>query len=151
MRERARDEAAVYLNECRKILAAAEAELEKRERTVENCRNDQHELQKQLLEKSGDGIKTGEILRFRQYLVDLRELEARLLKTVEEQKRIVERHAQTVEKALAALRDAALETKVIEKHRENWTSSKKLETERREQKTNDEISAILHERQKLKS
>lgn len=149
MRERARDEAAVYLAECRKILAAAEEELAKREKAVEDCRRTQRKIQNQLAEKTNGGMKTSEILRFRQHLIDLREHEEQLLKTVEEQKRTVQRHAQTVEKALNALQEAAKETKVIEKHRENWTSEKRLETNRGEQKTNDEIGSILHERQKL--
>ena len=148
MRARARDEAAVYLGECRKILAAAEAELEKRRRAVEDCRNAQRATQTQLNEKFGGGMKTSEILRFRQHLIVLREHETVLIEAVEEQKRAVERHAQTVDKALAALREAAKETKVIEKHRERWAQEKRLATARREQKTNDEISAILHERGK---
>ena len=148
MRERARDEAAVYLAECRKTLAAAEAELERRRRAVEDCRDAQRKMQTQLAEKSGGGIKTSEILRFRQHLADLRESESQLLTAAEEQQRTAERHAQTVEKALNALRESAQETKVIEKHRENWMIGKRLETARREQKTNDEISAIIHERQK---
>lgn len=149
MRERSRDEAAVYLAECRRLLTAAEDELKNRNQAVEDCRKAQRETERQMIEKSGGGIKSMEIVRFRQHLADLREREAELTTAVEEQKRAVERHAQTVEKALGALNEAAKETKVIEKHRENWTTAKRIDANRREQKTNDEIGAILHERQKF--
>lgn len=150
MRERAREEAGIYLAECRRILAEAEAELARRELAVEDCRYAQRKIQNQLAEQTPGGMKTSEILRFRQHLIDLREHESKLLETVEEQKKTVNRHAQTVDKALNALQEAAKETKVIEKHRENWTNDKRIESNRREQKTNDEIGAILHERHKLK-
>lgn len=149
MRERARDEAGVYLAECRRLLNAAEAELEKRKQAVEDCRTAQVEIQTQLFEKSRGGMKSSEAVRFRRHSIDLRESEAELLTAVEEQNRTIERAAQTVEKALLALNEAAKETKVIEKHRENWTSANRLNQTRREQKTNDEIGAILHERQKF--
>jgi flagellar export protein FliJ len=149
MRERAREEAGFYLAECRRLLNAAEEELEKRKQAVEDCRESQRKTQQQMIEKSGGGIKSSEIVRFRQHLVDLRERETEILTAVEEQKRAVERAEQTVEKALGALNEAAKETKVIEKHRENWTSANRVDAARREQKTNDEIGAILHERQKF--
>lgn len=149
MRERARDEAALYLAECRRKLTLAEDELKNRKQAVEDCRTAQKETNAQMFEKSRSGIKSSEIARFRQHLADLREKESRLLAAVEEQRRAVERAEQTVEKALNTLNEAAKETKVIEKHRENWQQGKKIETERREQKTNDEIGAILHERQKF--
>lgn len=151
MRERARDEAAIYLAECRRLLSRAENELTERKQAVEDCRQMQRDTQNQLIEKSKKGMKSSEAVTYRQHLIDLRESETQLLSAVEEQKRAVERAAQTVEKALGALQESAKETKVIEKHRENWTSVKRIETARREQKTNDEIGAILHERQKLKN
>lgn len=149
MRERAREEAAIYLAECRRQLTAAENELEKRKQAVEDCRQAQNDAQQQLIEKSNGGMKSSEIVRFRLHLADLREQETQLLAAVEEQTRAVERAAQTIEKALDALREAAKETKVIEKHRENWQHAKQVETTRREQKTNDEIGGLLHDRKRF--
>lgn len=149
MRERAREQAAIHLAECRRQLAQAENELNNRKQAVEACRQAQNKLQTQMLEKSGGGIKSGEIVHFRRHLADLREEETKLLAAVEEQKRTIERAAQTIEKSLSVLNEAARETKVIEKHRENWRGERKKEIERREQKSNDEIGAILHERQKF--
>jgi flagellar export protein FliJ len=51
-----------------------------------------------------------------------------------------------VERARAALVEAAREVRVIEKHREGWQERQRREAARREQKLNDEIGAILHER-----
>lgn len=149
MRGRTRDETAIHLAECRRLLTAAENQLSERKQAVEDCRDGQRETQNQLIENSKSGMKSSEIVRYRQHLTDLREREIQLLAAVEEQRKAVERHAQTVEKALGALQEAARETKVIEKHRENWASVKRTETARREQKTNDEIGAILHERNKF--
>ncbi|MET0753989.1 MAG: flagellar FliJ family protein [Pyrinomonadaceae bacterium] len=149
MRERARDQAAFYLAECRRQLAIAENELENRKQAVEACRNEQIEIQNSLAGKSGVGIKANEIVRFRQYLIDLREKEARLLKAVEDQKAVIAREEKKVEKAFGELGEAAKELKVIEKHRESWQIEIKKDAERREQKSNDETGAILHERQKF--
>jgi flagellar export protein FliJ len=149
MRERARDQAALYLAECRRQLALAEDELNNRKQAVEDCRREQIETQNALAGKSGGGIKANEIVRFRQYLIDLREKETRLLKAVEDQKSVIAREERKVEKALAELGEAAKELKVIEKHRENWQVGNKKDAQRREQKSNDETGAILHERQKF--
>lgn len=149
MRERTRDDAALFLTECRRELTATENELNKRKKSVENCRREQAETQNGLIEKSQSGMKSSEIVRYRQRLADLRESEKSLIAAVEEQKAVVLRAEQKVDKALNALNEAAKEVKVIEKHRENWQTEKKIESERREQKLNDEIGAILHERQRF--
>lgn len=149
MRERARDAAVQYLEECRRQLARAEDELITRKSQVEVCRREQTRLQDALIGKSQGGIKSTDIVRFRQYLGDLREKEIRLLKSVEEQKAIITREERKVEKALTELTQTAKELKVIEKHRENWQLENKKEALRREMKTNDETGAILHERQKF--
>lgn len=149
MRERAREEAGLYLAECRRQLSIAENELEKRKQAVIDCRQAQNDAQQQLTEKASGGMKSGEIARYRAHLIYLREQETQLLAAVAEQQRAVERAAQTVEKALGALQEAAKETKVIEKHRENWQLAKRIETTRREQKTNDEIGGLLHDRRRF--
>ena len=149
MRERARDQAAIYLGECKRQLAFAENELEKRKKSVEECRREQIKIQNALTGKSNAGIKANEIVRFRQYLIDLREKETLLLKAVEDQKAVIAREEKKVEKAFDELAESAKELKVIEKHRENWQIENKKTAERREQKSNDETGAILHERQKF--
>lgn len=149
MRERARDEAAIFTAECRRQLTLAENELNNRKQAVEDCRRAQRKMQIQMTDKSSGGIKSTEIVRYRQHLADLRQRESILLDSVKEQITIVRRSEQTVEKALDKLSEAAKETRIIEKHRENWQQSKKLEGNRREQKSNDEIGAILYGRQEL--
>lgn len=146
MRERAREQAAIGLAESRRLLSAAELELENRIQAVENCRQAQRDAQTQMAEKSRGGIKSSEIVRFRQHLTDLREHETNLVAAVEDQKKAIARAEAAVDKAFNALSEASKEAKVIDKHREHWRSDQKIETERREQKTNDEIGAILHDR-----
>jgi len=148
VRERARETAVKFLAQCRYELALAETELAARKKSVEDCRLKQQRAQSEMLEKTKVGFKTKEMIIHRQHLIDLREKEAELLKAVEQQKSVVARAEEEVEKALLALNEATKEMQVIEKHRENWRRGKRIEFVRKEQKTNDEIGAILHERQK---
>lgn len=148
VRERARDAVVEVLARRRSELAAAENELKARKKAVVDCRAAQQRSQDEMQEKVKDGIKTSEIVIHRQHLIDLRETEAGLLASVDKQKAVVSRAEQEVEKTLLALREATKEVQVIEKHRENWQHNKKLELIKLEQKTNDEIGAILHERQR---
>jgi flagellar export protein FliJ len=149
MRARARDEAALFLAECRRVLARAEDELIDRKKAVEACRRRQIEMQNEFAGKTRGGIRSDAIVRFRQYLTDLRENEKQLLKAVADQQAAVAREEKKTEKALNELNEAAKELKVIEKHRENWQNDNKKEAARREQKSNDESGAILHERRKF--
>lgn len=148
VRERTRETAIKFLAQCRQQLALQETELAARKDAVEKCRRTQRRAESEMLEKSRNGMKNSEILLHRRYLNDLREQEVELLAAVEEQKINVERAEQEVENALLALAEATKEVQVIEKHREKWQAEKRLESARREQKNNDEIGAILHERQK---
>jgi len=149
MRERERENAVKNLAQRRYELASAEKELAARKKSVKDCRQAQQLAQTAMLEKAQNGVKTKEIVIHRQHLIDLREKETGLLAAVEQQKAVVARAEQELEKALLALGEATKEMKVIEKHRENWRREKKVEFTRQEQKTNDEIGAILHERQKF--
>ena len=149
VRARAREAAVELLAERRAQLAAAERELAARRKAVEDCRQAQQRAQSEMLEKSRNGIKNSEILVHRQHLSDLRETEIELLAAVEAQQAVVERAAVEVEKALHHLTEATKELQAIEKHRENWRREQKIELNRKEQKNNDEIGAILHERRKF--
>lgn len=149
MRERTRESAIEVLAERRAQLAATERELSKREKAVAGCRQAQQTAQSEMLEKSVNGIKNSEIIIYRQHLIDLRETETELIAAVEQQTTVVARSETEVEKALESLTEASRELQTIEKHRENWRQAKRVESARKEQKTNDEIGAILHERGKF--
>jgi cysteine sulfinate desulfinase/cysteine desulfurase-like protein len=90
-----------------------------------------------------DGAAARRILSHRTYLADLREQELELRANVVKQEKVVEKAESEVEKALELLTEATKEVKVIEKHKETWRVNLKKETERKEQKLNDEIGAIL--------
>lgn len=149
VRARTRENAVEVLARKRARLTAAEKELAAREKAVQDCRQTQNRAQTAMLEKARNGIKNSEIIVHRQHLIDLREQEADLLAAVEQQKSEVIRAAREVEKALQMLTEATKEWQTIEKHRENWRRERKIELTRKEQKSNDEIGAILHERQKF--
>lgn len=148
VRERARENAVQFLGQCRLRLTKAEEELKKRKQAVVDCRKKQTDAQAAMLEKFQTGVKNREILAHQQYLKDLRDEETELRAAVEKQKQLVERAEREVEDALLAVKEATKETKVIEKHKENWQRAQKVEANRREQKTNDEIGALLHEQKK---
>ncbi|MDQ2746008.1 MAG: hypothetical protein M3T96_01970 [Acidobacteriota bacterium] len=149
VRTRTRESAVEILAQRRAQLAAAEKELAARKKAVEDCQRAQRTAQTEFLEKSENGIKNSEILVHRQHLIDLREKETELLAAVEQQKELVVRAAAEVEKALQVLTEATKELQAIEKHRENWRREQKIQSNRKEQKANDEIGAILHERREF--
>ena len=149
VRERTRESAIQFLAQRRAQLVETERELTARKKAVSDCRQAQRTAQSEMLEKSANGIKNSEIIIHRRHLIDLREKETELIAAVEQQKKVVLRAEQEVEKALETLNDASKELQTIEKHRENWQRERKLEMARKEQKSNDEIGAILHERIKF--
>ena len=149
VRERARESAVEFLAQKRAELAEAERELTARKKAVVDCRTAQRTAETEMMEKARGGMKNQEIIIHRQRLFDLREIEKDLIKAVEQQKIIVGRTEEEVEKALQLLTEATKELQAIEKHRENWQKARKIEANRQEQKIGDEIGAILHERRKF--
>jgi flagellar export protein FliJ len=145
-REQAKREAERLLAARMAQLAEAEEELARREREVETCRGRQASARNEMLEVMREGAAAGRALAHRTHLADLRAQEEGLRLAAEEQKGVVARCEAELERARAALVEAAREVRVIEKHRENWRERERRESVRREQKLNDEIGAILHER-----
>ncbi|MET0622313.1 MAG: flagellar FliJ family protein [Pyrinomonadaceae bacterium] len=145
-REQAKREAERLLAARMAQLAGAEEELARREREVESCRARQASARAEMLQTMSGGAAAARALAHRTHLADLRAQEEELRAAVEEQRGVVARCEAEVERARAALVEAAREVRVIEKHRENWRERERRDTARREQKINDEIGAILHER-----
>lgn len=127
-------------------LAEAEEELARRVRAVDACLARQAAARAEMFGEMGGGAAAARALTHRIHLADLRAQEEALRGAVEEQRGAVARSEAEVERARAALVEAAREVRVIEKHREGWQERQKRESARREQKLNDEIGAILHER-----
>jgi flagellar export protein FliJ len=148
VRERARHEAGKRVEERRKILADAEAELARRRQSVIDCRLRQTRAHALMMRKLMQGTQAHNPVEYRTHLDDLKLLEQSLQEQVERQQAVVERAANDVEMALAALTESAKEVKVIEKHREEWTARNRLEEVRQDQKLSDEIGSILHGRRK---
>lgn len=145
-REQAKREAERLLAVRMAQLAESEEELARRVRAVEACRERQASARAEMLEAMSGGAAAAQALAHRTHLADLRAQEESLRAAVEEQKGAVARCEAELERARAALVEAAREVRVIEKHRENWREHERRESVRREQKINDEIGAILHER-----
>jgi flagellar export protein FliJ len=145
-REQAKREAERLLAARMEQLAEAEEELARRIREVELCRERQAAARAEMLETMSGGTAAARALAHRTHLADLRAQEEALRAAVDEQKGVVTRCETELERARAALVEAAREVRVIEKHKENWRERERREAVRREQKINDEIGAILHER-----
>jgi len=146
VREQAKREAERLLAARMAQLADAEEELARRGREVEACRERQAAARAEMLETMREGAAANLALAHRTHLADLRSQEEGLKAAVEEQRGVVARCEAELERARVALVEAAREVRVIEKHRENWRERERREVARREQKLNDEIGAILHER-----
>lgn len=145
-REQAKREAERLLAARMAQLAEAEEELARRVGAVEACRERQASARAEMLEAMTGGAAAARALAHRTHLADLRAQEEGLRAAVEEQKGAVARCEAELERARAALVEAAREVRVIEKHRENWREGERREAVRREQKINDEIGALLHDR-----
>lgn len=145
-REQAKREAERLLAARTRQLSDAEEELARRLGAVEDCRGRQAAARAEMLESMSGGTAAARALAHRTHLADLRAEEETLRAAAEEQRGAVARCEAEVERARAALVEAAREVRVIEKHKENWQERERRDALRREQKLNDEIGAILHER-----
>ena len=148
IRDKAKKEAAQLVGVRRSQLAAAEEELERCHRAVQDNLQKQREQQDLMFTEINQGVAARRAMVFRTHLTDLREIELDLRANVVKQEKAVEQAALELEKALEFLAEATKEVKVIEKHKETWRSNLKLEIERKEQKLNDEIGAILYKPKK---
>jgi flagellar export protein FliJ len=94
-----------------------------------------------------DGVaEAHKLVTYRTHLADLRQKEQELLVRVEDQSRACKSAEAEVEKAVSALIEASKDVQVIEKHRENWRQRARRDERLREQKTSDEIGAVIHRR-----
>jgi flagellar export protein FliJ len=146
VREKAKQEAARVVAARRSQLAEAEAELVRREQELADCRARQTAAQSQMAEAVKEGAEIRHLVIHRTHLADLRESEQQLMRAVEQQTATVAFAEREVDKAVDALIEAAKELQVVEKHREGWQQRLRREDARREQKLNDEMGTILHER-----
>src|SRR5918998_6904030 len=132
-REQAKREAERLLAARMRQLAEAEEELARRLGEVEACRARQASARAEMLEAMTGGAAAARALAHRTHLADLRAQEEGLRAAAEEQRGAVARCEAELERARAALVEAAREVRVIEKHRENWRERERRETLRREQ------------------
>ncbi len=147
VREQVKKEAAQRLATARQALAEAEAELARRLAAVDACRQRQAEADAKLFAALRAGSAAHVLLAHRTFLADLKEEERRLHAAVEQQRAAIQQAEAAVEAALQGLIEASKEVQAIEKHKENWQQSRKLEAERRENKANDEFGTARHVRQ----
>jgi flagellar export protein FliJ len=146
VRGKAKQTAARLVATRREQLAAAEAELLRRQQALAGCRQLQTLAEKRMLAECEQSFEAQTLVTHRTHLADLRRSEEELLSHVREQQRSVALAEMNVEKALIALVEAAKEVQVIEKHRENWREQSRREEQLKEQKTGDEIGAVTYRR-----
>lgn len=144
IREKAKKDAAQFVALKRQQLAAEEVELERCQRAVEANLKKQKEAYQSMIDEMNQGAEARFAITHRVHSADLRDQEIVLRANVVKQEKAVVQAENEVNKALELLAEAAKELKVIEKHRENWQVNRKIEHEKREQKLNDEIGAILY-------
>lgn len=125
-------------------LTRAEEELNRRQMSLQACFECQNRAQAALREDLTIVSQARKILAHKNYLRDLRNLEAELQTAVEQQKKAVVKAEVEVEAARGKLIEAARELKAIETHKANWQTAESAAAGRREQKLSDEIGSILH-------
>lgn len=144
IRASAKDQAARQVALMYERLAQAEEELNRRQLNLQNCYERQNRAQTAMLEDLNKASQAKNILAHKNYLRDLRNLEAELQAAVEAQKQAVAKAEAEVESAREKLIEAARELKAIEVHKTNWQNAESAAGRRREQKLSDEIGSILH-------
>ena len=147
-RSRIKQEAARVVAVSRRQLLEAEAELFRRHEAVLGCRADAQKLLARMFDSAERGIEAHRLVEFRTHLSDLRRMELDLMAAEEQQTAAVARAESDLDRAIASLHEAHEQTKIIEKHRDSWSAQVRREEHQREQKLNDEVSAVLYERQR---
>ena len=146
IRNRAKDDAARHVALRLQQLQAAEEELARRQRRLQNCYEQQNTAQAAMNAELRGGIQASSIIAHQNFLNDLRKLEAELKTDVEKQMNAVTKAEKELESARDKLIEAARELKSIEVHKANWQETEQKAKTRRDQKISDEIGAILHGR-----
>lgn len=144
IRNRAQQDAARLVATRRAQMAAAEAEMARRQRALSECRAQQQAARAEMFDAAANGIEARDLLRHRTYLADLKTREQGLLIELDEQRAVVVRAAAELDKAIAEFIEASRESLKIEKHREVWSERQRREERRHEQKTQDEMSTATY-------
>lgn len=146
IRSRAKDEAARQVAVRLEQLARAEAELQRREKELENCRERRRQAQNAMFTQLSGGTQAHNVTAHKGFVDSLKEAEAKLEAAVEQQKEAVAAAEREVAQAREKLIETAKDLKAIEVHKSNWKIAERTRETRREQKISDEIGAILHGR-----
>jgi flagellar export protein FliJ len=143
LRERAKKAAVQFVDLRRQQLATAKDELSRCQETVTANLRKQKEASETMFAQMQSGTEARNVLAHHTHLAELREHETLLREALKNQEKIVKQAEAELERAIDNLAEAVKEVKVIETHRKVWHTTRKIESERREQKFNDEIGAIL--------
>ncbi len=146
VREKKKDEATRFVALRRQELVETEQELIHREIILNKCRQQIFDAGETMISQLDLGTSAGNVVAHRNFIKTLKEHEKQLIISVEEQKINVKNAENAVEIALEKLSEAYKELKIIEHHKEKWQQNQKFEIQKNEQKLNDEIAAILHQR-----
>jgi hypothetical protein len=147
-RNYAKKQAALNLELSRERLRMVQAELLLAEQSVENCKAQQADLAATMLKEAAGSIAAKRLIWYRMQLVELRDWQGELMKICERRRLGVVTAEMSVEQALDAFLKANKDFKAIGKHRELWLQSMKQDRLRRDQKSNEEVSAVIWNKQR---
>jgi flagellar export protein FliJ len=138
-----------------KNLAACQDELDKQRIELSNRVGLLKDEKRKLSASNSDlddhiraGAKIGDIVSHKRYLESLKDSVAVLEDSVHHQHQVVKISESKVKEALDELKQASKALSIVEKHKENWTNRQQERVKKDEQNKIDEISAILHRRNK---
>lgn len=144
IRERAEEAAKQAFSEAMQALAKEKAELARLEEELETRKAERKaKVQAYLQEVMQSGAGAGGMAAMNRYEQRLKDEEAQLALEIERQKEAVEAAEQVVEQRRAEMAEAAKEKKAIDKHKEGWQKEVRLERDRREELTQEEIGNAL--------
>jgi len=144
LRDQIRQEAARVVALRREQLAAATAEMLRREQALDECRALASAAQVHLARAAAAGLQAHDLVKRRAHLADLKRQQTELAQELEQQREVVALAEAELEQAVSALSQASKDLRAIDKHREAWRQRMQRAAEQRDQKLLDEISTAAH-------
>ena len=144
LRKKAEQDAARLVGTRKDELGRAEADLLRVQNELVACRACKREARTGMHAAAANGLKAELLLAHQLHVADIEARESDLVRQATRATDEVARAEAMLEQAIGSFRDALAQAKMIEIHRQMWRSRIQVDTNRREQRGIDEVSAVIH-------
>ena len=144
LRKKAEQDAARLVGARKDELNRAEADSQRVQNELATCRACKLDARTRMHASALIGIKANLLLGHRLHVSDIEARENDLVQQATRAIGEVARAEAMLEQAISGFKEALAQTKMIEIHRRTWQSRVQVDTNRREQRRIDEVSAVIH-------